>query len=91
MRSVQVFVKGPARAASRACARCKAAGFTISLIKDVTADPAQRVPAPQASSSLKNSAVPAGNREAGRSTGPGGSAAWLVTEHQYAGFAGVKV
>jgi len=39
MRSVQVFVKGPGAGRESALRSLQAAGFTISLIKDVTAIP----------------------------------------------------
>ena len=39
MRTLEVEVAGPARAASRRCARCSRPGFTVTSIRDVTPIP----------------------------------------------------
>jgi len=95
MRAVQVFVKGGCGSGVGA-ALAPSGGIHDQLDQGCDADSAQRVSATQAKKGLKDTYIRCdATRSAGGparvgSAGPGGSAAWLVTERQYAGFAGVK-
>ena len=48
MRSVAVFVKGPGAGRESALRALQTAGFKVTLIRDVTPDPAQRLPSAEA-------------------------------------------
>jgi len=57
MKEVKVLVKGPGAGREAAIRSLQAAGLGITAIKDVTADPAQRMPTAQAAARLRRSGV----------------------------------
>ena len=54
MKTLEVEVKGPGSGRESAlCGPCRPIGFTITTIRDVTPDPAQRLPPAQAASRVR--------------------------------------
>ena len=79
MRTVAIFVKGPGAGRESALRAFQTVGMKVTLIRDVTPDPAQRLPPAQAPPRL----VQARSQSRERLT-------WHVTSVRSAGSAGVR-